>query len=330
MKLLIQEHTDDPDSLPCPSLKSKPAARHSNTFTRTQANLLNTPLRKNMKRRKFIRSASAAATTLLTNAFTTGCAYGLQDARKAPSSAQTDRFQQQMWQIETDSGGRLGVSVLDTQTGLAYAWRGNERFPMCNTFKFLAKALVMSRVAQGKEHASRRIAVLALDIVPYSPVTQPRVGGVTTTVAELCEAAVTQRQRRRQPAAQQLQWPYRPDNVCPQPGRRVLPPRPHRARPGRSNARRPPRHHHATRDAEDHAKNRARPCSVARVTRSDHPLADSQQNRRQKAARRAAGQLAQRRQNRWGQVWHQQRHCRAVAAWPRASVGDLLPDAEFG
>lgn len=144
-----------------------------------------------MKRRKFIRSASAAATTLLTNAFTTGCAYGLQDARKAPSSAQTDRFQQQMRQIETDSGGRLGVSVLDTQTGLAYAWRGNERFPMCNTFKFLAKALVLSRVAQGKEHASRRIAVLALDIVPYSPVTQPRVGGVTTTVAELCEAAVT-------------------------------------------------------------------------------------------------------------------------------------------
>ena len=144
-----------------------------------------------MKRRKFIQSASAAATTLLTGASTAGCAQGMPADRKAPSAVQASHFQQQMRQIETDSGGRLGVSVLDTHSGLASAWRGDERFPMCSTFKFLAAALVLSRVDQGQEHFSRRIAVQASDIVPYSPVTQPRVGGVPMTVAELCEAAVT-------------------------------------------------------------------------------------------------------------------------------------------
>lgn len=112
-------------------------------------------------------------------------------ARNAPSSAQASRFQKEIRQIETDSGGRLGVSVLDTHSGLAYAYRGDERFPMCSTFKFLAAALVLSRVDQGQEQLSRRIAVQASDIVPYAPATQPRVGGVPMTVAELCDAAVT-------------------------------------------------------------------------------------------------------------------------------------------
>ena len=146
---------------------------------------------KNSERRTFIQSASAATTAVLTGGLTAGCAAGTWAAPKTPSSAQASRFQQDMRQIETGSGGRLGVSVLDTHSGLAYAYRGDERFPMCSTFKFLAAALVLSRVDQGQEQLSRRIAVQASDIVPYSPATLPRVGGVPMTVAELCEAALT-------------------------------------------------------------------------------------------------------------------------------------------
>ena len=83
------------------------------------------------------------------------------------------------------------MSVVDNHSGLASAWRGNERFPMCSTFKFLAAALVLSRFDQGQEQLSRRIAVQAFDIVPYSPATQPRVGDVPMTTAEFCEAVVT-------------------------------------------------------------------------------------------------------------------------------------------
>jgi beta-lactamase class A len=146
---------------------------------------------KNMERRRFIHSASAATAAFFSSGLTTGCAQGLSATANAPSPAQASRFQQEIRQIETASGGRLGVSVLDTQTGLAHAWRGDERFPMCSTFKFLAAALVLSRVDQGQEQLSRRIAVQASDIVPYSPATQPRVGGQPMSMAEICEATVT-------------------------------------------------------------------------------------------------------------------------------------------
>ena len=87
-----------------------------------------------------------ATTALLTS----GCAQAL----RAPSSGpQASRFQQTLQQIEAASGGRLGVAMLDTQSGATYAYRGAERFPMCSTFKFLAAAQVLSRVDQGQEQA---------------------------------------------------------------------------------------------------------------------------------------------------------------------------------
>ncbi len=93
--------------------------------------------------------------------------------------------------IEKTIGGRLGVCVLDTGTGRRVAYRPDERFPMCSTFKFLAAALVLSRVDQGKEQLERRVVFRAGDLVSYSPVTEKRVGGSGMTVAELCEAAIT-------------------------------------------------------------------------------------------------------------------------------------------
>lgn len=137
-----------------------------------------------MQRRQWIQAAGLAATTLLAS----GCARSL----AAPASAsQASRFEQALRQIEGASGGRLGVAMLDTQTGASHAYRGAERFPMCSTFKFLAAAQVLSRVDRGQEQLDRRITVRASDIVPHSPATQPRVGGQPMTVAELCEATLT-------------------------------------------------------------------------------------------------------------------------------------------
>lgn len=93
--------------------------------------------------------------------------------------------------IERESGGRLGVAVRDAQTGRKLAWRGDERFPMCSIFKFALAAQVLARVDARQERLDRRIAVLASDMIPYAPVTQPRVGGDPMSIAELCEAAVT-------------------------------------------------------------------------------------------------------------------------------------------
>jgi beta-lactamase class A len=47
-------------------------------------------------------------------------------------------------ELERLNGGRLGVALLDTAGGRRVAYRGDERFPMRSTFKFLAAAMTLS------------------------------------------------------------------------------------------------------------------------------------------------------------------------------------------
>ncbi len=92
--------------------------------------------------------------------------------------------------LDVESGGRLGVAVLDTASGDTVGHRQDEPFPMCSTFKVLCAAAVLSRVDAGKEQLARRIPITSADLLDYAPVTKQHVGG-EMTVAELCEAMVT-------------------------------------------------------------------------------------------------------------------------------------------
>lgn len=128
-----------------------------------------------MKRRDFQSTlAAAVAATLLP-----GCARSLQPP--AP---------QNPWEaIETLSGGRLGVAVLQAD-GRIEGHRLDERFPMCSTFKWLAAAHVLQRVDRGLERLDRRIRYGREVLLPHSPVTQKHVGE-GMTMGELCHATIT-------------------------------------------------------------------------------------------------------------------------------------------
>lgn len=105
--------------------------------------------------------------------------------------AQTTDAEEALRRIEAASGGRLGVCILDTGTGRRLAYRADERFPMCSTFKFLAAAFVLQRADSGLEELTRAVAIPAkADLVPYSPATGPNADR-TMTMAQLCDAAVT-------------------------------------------------------------------------------------------------------------------------------------------
>ena len=106
----------------------------------------------------------------------------------APSDDLSAEFQR----LEAAIQGRLGVAVLDTATGSRFSQRGDERFPMCSTFKLLACGAVLARVDAGQEDLDRRIKFEASDLVAYSPVTKDRVGGEGMTLAEICKAGLTQ------------------------------------------------------------------------------------------------------------------------------------------
>ena len=111
---------------------------------------------------------------------------------KAARAASSDQpLIEEIKRLESQSGGRLGVCVLETATGVHHVHRGDERFPMCSTFKTLAAAAVLARVDAGKEQLTRRITFDASAIVVNSPVTEKRAGGDGMALAEICDAAIT-------------------------------------------------------------------------------------------------------------------------------------------
>ena len=62
-------------------------------------------------------------------------------------------FEDVMGEIEKGTGGRLGVGLLDLQTDKTAFHRGDERFPMCSTFKFLLAAMESRLVGLQVEQA---------------------------------------------------------------------------------------------------------------------------------------------------------------------------------
>lgn len=117
-----------------------------------------------------------------------GLAALIVSGRVGPARAAS--FEDALAEIEVRSGGRLGVAVLDTGSGELTGRRIDERFPLCSTFKALAAAAVLARVDAQEERLDRRVVFGREALVPYSPVTEPRIGGSGMSLAELCEAAV--------------------------------------------------------------------------------------------------------------------------------------------
>jgi beta-lactamase class A len=93
--------------------------------------------------------------------------------------------------LEQRHGVRLGVSLLDLASGQRFAHRGDERFPMCSTFKLLLAAQVLARADRGEDRMDRRVVFGAQDLVSWSPVTEKHLGAPGLSLAELCEATVT-------------------------------------------------------------------------------------------------------------------------------------------
>lgn len=92
--------------------------------------------------------------------------------------------------IERPTGGRLGVAVWDTGSGLRAGHRSDERFPLCSTFKVLAAGAILQRVDAGHEDLARRIRFGKDEVVHYSPVTEHHAGGAGMSLGEICAAAL--------------------------------------------------------------------------------------------------------------------------------------------
>ena len=90
--------------------------------------------------------------------------------------------------LEKRSGGRLGVALVDTGSGRRFAHRGDERFPLCSTFKFLLAADLLARADRGALNLDRRIPIRASHL-GNSDFTKSRVGR-DASLEELAHAII--------------------------------------------------------------------------------------------------------------------------------------------
>ncbi|POF32306.1 class A beta-lactamase [Roseibium marinum] len=86
---------------------------------------------------------------------------------------------------------RVGVAVIDMETGTRWAHKGDERFPTNSTFKVFLCAALLDAGVRGTADPDSRVTIRRGDIVSYSPVTEKRIDGAPVTLRELCGITVT-------------------------------------------------------------------------------------------------------------------------------------------
>jgi len=108
------------------------------------------------------------------------------------AAADISKAEAQVSAIEQRLGGRLGVAVLETESGRHLEHRAHERFPMCSTFKLLAAAAVLHRVDLNQDQLTRFITYTRADLLEYAPVTKAHLDEGGMTLEALCAAAIQQ------------------------------------------------------------------------------------------------------------------------------------------
>lgn len=92
---------------------------------------------------------------------------------------------------ERETSGRIGLYAENLATGAKIAWRADERFVMCSTFKASLAALVLSRVDRGEDQLEHMIPYGPKDVPDwYAPVARQNLAKGAMSVAAMCEAAV--------------------------------------------------------------------------------------------------------------------------------------------
>jgi beta-lactamase class A len=91
---------------------------------------------------------------------------------------------------ERESGGRIGVYAENVVTGAKLAWRADERFVMCSTFKASLAAYVLARVDRGEDQLAAMIPYRAADLLDYAPAAKQNLTAGAMSVADMCKAIV--------------------------------------------------------------------------------------------------------------------------------------------
>jgi len=92
---------------------------------------------------------------------------------------------------ERISGGRVGVYAENIRSGQKIAWRADERFVMCSSFKASLAACVLTEVDRGRDRLDAVIPFGPEDLSDFwAPVAKANLSTGAMTLEQMCEAAV--------------------------------------------------------------------------------------------------------------------------------------------
>nr|WP_083952368.1 SGM family class A beta-lactamase [Sphingobium amiense] len=93
-------------------------------------------------------------------------------------------------EIEAETGGRLGVALVDSKGALLLGFNRDERYPMCSTFKAPLAAAVLVGAEGGKFGLEGTIPFGKEDVLDYAPAVKKNLKRGRMSMAELAQAAV--------------------------------------------------------------------------------------------------------------------------------------------
>jgi beta-lactamase class A len=148
-----------------------------------------TPGGPSLTRRSLLSGAAAGLGLLATGCGNTGGTAAA--SRTEPTAAgPAGGVLARLADLERRFGGRLGVYAVDTGSSAAVAYRAEDRFLLCSTYKAFAVAAILRCAESDARLLSNVVPYPADRLVAHSPVTAAHVGR-GLTVAELCAAAMT-------------------------------------------------------------------------------------------------------------------------------------------
>lgn len=108
------------------------------------------------------------------------------------SPARAAGAERRLKEIHKRIGGRLGVHVLDSQSGRRIAYDDGSRYAMASTFKLPLAAALLWQVDHGAFRLTHPLAIRNEDLKPNSPVVEAKLkaGATQMNITELCSAVI--------------------------------------------------------------------------------------------------------------------------------------------
>ena len=104
--------------------------------------------------------------------------------------AQSLTIQKKLVELEESSGGRIGVSAINTANNRRLQYRANERFPMGCTSKVMGVAAILKKSMIDSSFLQEKISYTKKDLTNWTPITEKHLAD-GMTIAELSAAAIS-------------------------------------------------------------------------------------------------------------------------------------------